>query len=257
MNKAKLFYDKAYQGKGYASAYHHANHSDFIFLKAFVEKYGLEKKKCLEVGSGRGAFQSLVEDYTGFDLSCSIRTNMRKPFVQGDATSLPFGNNQFDALWTIHTLEHLQNPETALFEMYRVLKPGGLLYLAPAWHCRSWARDGYPVRPYSDFNLKGKIIKASVLIRDTVWYRSIFIFSRRIRRFIKFMIKPGPTDFQYAKLSPNYDVFWMADSDACCSIDPYEAILWFCSRGHICHSYKTWLYQFLVRTGPIIFRIKK
>ena len=141
--------------------------------------------------------------------------------------------------------------------MCRVLRPGGLLYLAPAWNCRSWASDGYPVRPYNDFGLKGKIIKASILIRDAIWYRSIFIFFRRAHRFIKLMINPSPTEFKYAKLNPNYDVFWMPDSDACCSIDPYETILWFRSRGHICHSYKTWYSQFLVRTGPIIFRTKK
>jgi len=257
MNKSKEFYDKAYKKKGYATASHPQNHSDYISLKKFVEKYDLKKKKCLEIGTGRGAFQDLVEDYTGCDLSCTIGTNMRKPFVQGDATSLPFGDNQFDALWTIHTLEHIHEPELALSEMCRILKPSGLLYLAPAWHCRSWARDGYPVRHYSEFDLKGKIIKSSILIRNKIWYRAIFIFLKRTYRLIKYMIKPGPITFKYLKLNPNYDVFWMADSDACCSIDPYESILWFCSRGHICHSYQTWYSQFLVRTGPIVFRIKE
>ena len=36
---------------------------------------------------------------------------------------------------------------------------------------------------------------------------------------------------RYGRLVPNYDKFWLADSDACINIDPHEVILWFWSRG--------------------------
>jgi len=257
IDKKKSFYDKVYKDDVYATAYQPEDHSDYTLLKSFIDEYNLEDKKCMEVGCGRGAFQNLVEDYTGLDLSNSVKPYLSKSFIQGLANHLPFADSQFDALWSIHTLEHVNEPELALSEMCRVLKPNGLLYLAPAWQSRSWARDGYPVRPYSDFGIKGTMIKASISIRDTVWYRSMFIFPKRLLRLISSLIYPKPTSFNYLKLNPNYDRFWMADSDACCSIDPYEAIAWFCSRGHICLSYRSRMSRFFFRTGPLIFKINK
>ena len=47
-----------------------------------------------------------------------------------------------------------------------------LLYLAPAWLCRPWRAEGYPVPPYRDFNWKGELIKASIPVRNTLWWRA-------------------------------------------------------------------------------------
>jgi hypothetical protein len=44
----------------------------------------------------------------------------------------------------------------------------------------------------------------------------------------------GPTQLRYRRLSPNYDKYWVPDSDAVNSIDRYEAMLWFRSRGDEC-----------------------
>jgi SAM-dependent methyltransferase len=43
-----------------------------------------------------------------------------------DAARLPFPDNMFDCLYTMGTLEHLPEPESAFQELRRVLKPGGL-----------------------------------------------------------------------------------------------------------------------------------
>lgn len=55
----------------------------------------------------------------------------------------------------------------------------------------------------------------------------------------------------------NYERFWQSDSDAVNSMDPYEAILWFTSRGHTCLSHRTCLSRFFVRTGALVFEIRK
>lgn len=49
-------------------------------------------------------------------------------FVTGDAYRLPFANQQFSAVVTFDFLEHLEKPEKAITEAYRVLKPGGLFH---------------------------------------------------------------------------------------------------------------------------------
>lgn len=257
MDELKVFYDRQFKQKEYGRPVKPEDHSHYSVLKQFIESYQLQRKRCLEVGCGRGAFQDIVEDYTGVDISNSVRTFLHKPFFQSNATKLPFEDNSFEAAWTIAVLEHVPDPEKALLEIRRVLKPEGLFHLAAAWQCRSWAADGYPMRPYSDFNLKGKIIKASIPLRNSVLFRSMHVFPGRLAQYLKRSVSKSPLRFRCRKLRPNYDHFWMADSDAINSMDPFEAILWFVSRGDQCLSYPNWLSRFLVRTGAINFRIRK
>ena len=49
----------------------------------------------------------------------------RLKFIQGDAQSLPFPDNSFDAITVGYGLRNLSNLETGLREMARVVKPGG------------------------------------------------------------------------------------------------------------------------------------
>ena len=50
----------------------------------------------------------------------------------------------------------------------------------------------------------------------------------------KVVAQLGPTKLRYRRLTPNYEKYWMPDSDAVNSIDRYEAMLWFRSRGDEC-----------------------
>jgi SAM-dependent methyltransferase len=48
--------------------------------------------------------------------------------IVGDLFSLPFADNSFDYVFSIYVLEHVANPQAAIREMYRVLKPDGMCY---------------------------------------------------------------------------------------------------------------------------------
>jgi SAM-dependent methyltransferase len=48
-------------------------------------------------------------------------------FTVGNIYQLDFPNNSFDALFSHNVLEHVAEPARALREMYRVLKPGGVV----------------------------------------------------------------------------------------------------------------------------------
>jgi hypothetical protein len=97
---AKAFYDREFAGIAYAPVEVHA--TDLPELRRFVADHGLvERGRCIEIGCGRGAFQDLVHDYVGTDISDSAGSHLRKPFRQCSATELPFPGDSFDGAWTV------------------------------------------------------------------------------------------------------------------------------------------------------------
>lgn len=48
---------------------------------------------------------------------------------QADILTMPFADASFDAAMAAHVIEHLPDPQLALKEMVRVLKPGGMFFL--------------------------------------------------------------------------------------------------------------------------------
>ena len=53
--------------------------------------------------------------------------------VRGDCLALPFRDSCADLLLSQAVIEHVTSPTQAFTEMYRVLKPGGLLYVEIAF----------------------------------------------------------------------------------------------------------------------------
>jgi len=101
--------------------------------------------KVLEVGSRdvsgiiRKAHFCNGNGYTGFDFHAGKNVD-----VVGDAHELSryFERDSFDAIFSVSVFEHLAMPWKAVIEMNRVLKPGGLLFIAthPCWpgHEQPW-----------------------------------------------------------------------------------------------------------------------
>jgi len=85
----------------------------------------------LDVGCGIGAFeQRLPHLYIiGLDISEDMldeaRTRSEKTFIQGNAEDLPFDDAAFDAVFTVATLEFLDDYRQAIKEIFRVTKPYG------------------------------------------------------------------------------------------------------------------------------------
>lgn len=222
-------------------------------VATFVRHFHLADRPVLEIGSGRGYLQDLAQNYVGLDISPTVARFYHKNFILGSATAMPFPNDSFDGVWSIWVFEHVPNPEQAFSEARRVTRDGGILFLLPAWNCTPWAADGYAVRPYSDFDLYGKIVKASIPFRTLPPFQ--FMTLVPVRLFREFVAHFGPTRLRYRRLTPNYEKYWMPDSDAVNSIDRHEAMLWFRSRGDECLNCEG--LSVLMAPAPLIIRVHK
>ncbi len=219
----------------------------------FVELYGLQGASVLDVGSGRGQLQDVVADYTGLDIAAEVAKHYHKRFVAGTATAMPFADDTFDAAWSIWVLEHIPNPEAALSEIRRVVKPGGLLYLLPAWDVPPWAAQGYEARPYRDLSVVGKLVKATIPLRKSEAYWIATAVPNRLLR----SLAGSPTQLHYRRLEPNYSEYWQADSDAVNDLDEMEVAMWFESRGDTCLNCLPGWWRYLQRDMPLVIRLKK
>lgn len=73
--------------------------------------------------------------------------------VVADAYELPYADGVVDAIHCEAVLEHLEFPDTAVREMYRVLRPGGKLFAATPF---LQVFHGYPDH-YQNFTLTGHV----------------------------------------------------------------------------------------------------
>lgn len=70
-----------------------------------------------------------------------------KPDMVGDIHDLPFSDNSVEAIFCCSVLEHVENPIRAVEELYRVLKPGGYLFMYAPFLYHYHPMKGY----YGDF----------------------------------------------------------------------------------------------------------
>jgi len=122
----KNFYDNIDRDQEYASCKNAEEHPFWPVLKATIETYGLKNKKVLEIGSGNGRFQDIVDDYSGLDISEDLQRFYHKPFFGvEDDKPYPFQDESFDLVFTNAVFEHIPNIDLALSEMIRITKRGG------------------------------------------------------------------------------------------------------------------------------------
>jgi ubiquinone/menaquinone biosynthesis C-methylase UbiE len=100
----------------------------------------LEKKATIDVGCGIGYVLKKIPRknnlLVGLDVNRSLVKHARKEcqgkeyhFMVADACKLPVTNNVFDDVFMVEVIEHLREPNAALAECVRILRPKGRLLL--------------------------------------------------------------------------------------------------------------------------------
>jgi SAM-dependent methyltransferase len=142
---------------------------NIIFEKKFNE---LAQKylngKMIDIGCGvkpyREMLSGYVREHIGVDHEdCSHDQSNIDLF--GNAYTIPVASEHFDSAICTAVLEHLEEPEQAIRECFRVLKKGGIaIYSMPfIWHLHEEPRDFFR---YSKYGLKHLFEKSGFEIID-------------------------------------------------------------------------------------------
>ena len=120
----------------------------WIGEKEYKKRFEIYKpKSLLDIGCGSGEKKSVIPAsirYTGVDHLSTLHDKSNID-VFCSAYKLPFPRDSYDFVFCTGVLEHLEEPEQALKEAYRVLNSNGYaLYTIPLfWHLHEEPQDFY------------------------------------------------------------------------------------------------------------------
>lgn len=106
----------------------------------------------LDAACGEGVTKIFLprrHSYAGVDFSSRSLLRAQRyhpaPYFRSDLNYLPFAPATFDVVVCLQALQYLQHPETALRQMARVLKPGGMLVMTvPNYQSFKYRHQGLP-----------------------------------------------------------------------------------------------------------------
>ncbi len=182
-----------------------------------LDKYlgGRRNLRILDIGCGTGIMMKNFQKYgevNGIDIETTALNFCHKRgltnLVQTELEKLPFKKNNFDIVSAFDVLYHkgIKNDVKALKEIFRVLKPHGILILTDSADMKLWsrhdmaahARERYTISTLSSrINASGfKILKMSYF--NTILYPLVFI----VRRIDNAFNKNKPVKSNIEKTNP-------------------------------------------------------
>ena len=104
-------------------------------LGAFADRLPKNGVRAADVGCGRQPYRRLLEryadEYVGMDVQASIADGYAPPGVRPiENGRLPSEDHGFDLILSSQVVEHVEHLQRHIEELYRILKPGGLLFLS-------------------------------------------------------------------------------------------------------------------------------
>lgn len=206
------------------------------FMAKYTEKEMFENKDVLDMGCG-AAGKSLyyikcgAKHVTGVDIvehyaeeSAAMAEKLgygdKFNFICASAYELPFPDNSFDTIIMNDFMEHVDDPERALLESLRLIRPGGRVYInfPPYYHpfgyhmsdalnmpwCHVFFREKTLIKAYKEL-IKGLPDEESRLaFRFTKDENGIdrytYINKMKLKRFKKILKKHGLTPDYYCEV---------------------------------------------------------
>lgn len=165
----------------------HTGRKEIIYalLKKLFKK-SLIKKKMIEIGCGNGTIIQHLRNngirIEGGDVSLyglqRCKQQVNAPLYHINALQTPFPDNSYDIIGLFDVLEHIEEDQKLLKEMYRICKKDGILFITvPAFQFLWSYFDIYSKhkRRYSKENLIKKVTDAGFKIKKISFYM-FFLF---------------------------------------------------------------------------------
>ena len=177
-----------------------------------LEKTVRENKgKILEFGAGTGFLAQLFMDNFGIYPDCvELDPVLAKLNGERGFKSYRFlkeTNQDYDAIYTSNVLEHIEDDESALAELFNSLISGGRLAIYVPAHAFLFTRMDYEVghvRRYSRRELKKKVLGAGFIIESLSYSDSLGFFATLL---VKIFGYRGTGDLGSSKSLLLYDRF--------------------------------------------------
>ncbi len=158
----------------------------------------VEFKKILDIGCGRKKLPGAI----GLD-----RVALPGVDVVGDLNHrLPFADNEFEAVHANQVLEHVDNIVELIYEVHRILKPGGIFIIHAPYFRSSWAHiDPTHIRSFTvnsmDYFVNGTFCYENYKFRGEAFSKVEVFFdteykSTITRRFFSSKALNNPAKFE-------------------------------------------------------------
>lgn len=181
--------------------------SIFNALKFTLTKFS---GRLLDIGCGKMPYKnyilenSNVSAYVGLDIEDAIEYDKDiEPDFKWNGKEMPFENNSFDCALGTEVLEHCPEPELVLNEVYRILKPNGILFFTVPflWNLHEVPNDEYRYTPFSlQRHLKNAGFNDIVIKATGGWHASMAQMlglwvrrspmSNKKRKYLSILLKP-------------------------------------------------------------------
>lgn len=168
------------------------------FILWAIHRYSPSLKSFLEIGCGTGfVISGISKRFPGVRLFGSeyleeglVYARQHVPtaeFVQMDARCIPY-ESELDAIGAFDVLEHIEEDEAVLQQMYKALTPGGFLFITVPQHRWLWSVvDEYAchVRRYDATELHKKVFKAGFEIIQSTSFVSTLLPAMYLSRLLQ------------------------------------------------------------------------
>ncbi|MBC8106114.1 MAG: class I SAM-dependent methyltransferase [Anaerolineae bacterium] len=206
----------------------------------FIGEFVPAGTRLLDVGCGAGWTSLLLSErgysITGIDLNAAgfepAPRGRELQFVAGSAQAIPFVDGSFDVAASYAALEHMPDPQAALSEMLRVVRPGGaVIVVSPNILCPINGLRGVLIHSWRNRPVRRIFLRAPDMPRHpsgNTLPESAYSIVRDSARLVAKLLRRG---YSFSFREPDLRPPFHADNDACYLCNPIDIVRYYRSRG--------------------------
>ncbi len=159
----------------------------YKLLAVELSKLPEQNIKALTVGSGGDTEMFIKKKFKNINLISIDNQKIKKPDIIMDVNNLNFQDNTYDLVLILEVIEHLKEPNIAIDQIYRVLKPNGTIILSTpfALEIHGAPNDFYRFTKYGLKFLLRRFKDINIYERNSYFESILVLYVRLIRSRFK------------------------------------------------------------------------